>query len=277
MASGEFRGGDAAHGCGAAGGAAVAVAECGRPVATAIPAGSGTGVSARKKTGRRVGPAIDGTGTGKGNGVSYTQETVVIAGRAVEVVRLVGRLSAATLYCCDCLPLLGEIDCSAIVTDPPYGMNKADWDDRVPDWISKAPKVPTAVFCGVVGMRDYSTPDWVGAWVRQGSTQRIGKLRGFNNWEPILFYNMQRLENDVIMCPNYHKDFGHPSVKPDKLMLRLVELMPDGVVFDPFMGTGTTGVACVRSNRGFVGVEKDEGHFRTACSRIWDEMEGALL
>ena len=201
--------------------------------------------------------------------------TAVASGHSVQ--RFVGRHSTATLYLGDCLEILPEIGCDVIVTDPPYGMNKADWDGSIPAWMVRAPKVPTAVFCGVVGMRDYCVPDWVGAWVRQGSTQRNGKLRGFNNWEPILFYHMPKLENDVIVCPNYHKDYGHPCVKPDKLMVRLVELMPSGTVCDPFMGTGTTGVACVRHNRNFIGIERDAAHYKTACDRIAHELDGALL
>ncbi len=42
----------------------------------------------------------------------------------------------------------------------------------------------------------------------------------------------------------------------------------EGVVLDPFMGSGTTGVACVKLGRPFVGIEIDPDHFRTACRRI---------
>lgn len=181
------------------------------------------------------------------------------------------------LILADCMDVLEQIQCDVIVTDPPYGMNKADWDGSIPAWMAQSPKVPTAVFCGVVGMRDYRVPDWVGAWVRQGSTQRNGKLRGFNNWEPILFYNIPKLANDVIACPNHHEDYGHPCVKPDKLMVMLLNLMPTGVVCDPFMGSGTTGVACIRTGRKFVGIEKDPKHFETACQRIRKELEQGVL
>lgn len=189
----------------------------------------------------------------------------------VDAIVLRSSRCTATLYCCDCLGLL-PLASDTVVTDPPYGMNKADWDAMIPNWLPMVGDTPTATFCGVVGMRDYPTPDWVGAWVRQGSTQRNGKLRGFNNWEPILFYNVPSLANDVIAVPNYHDDYGHPSVKPDKLMVRLVDLMPEGSVLDPFMGTGTTGVACVRTGRNFIGVEKDEKYFNIAVERIRREL-----
>ena len=182
-----------------------------------------------------------------------------------------------TLILADCLDVL-PVECDAVVTDPPYGIGKAEWDLRIPNWLPLIHGVPTAVFCGVVGMRDYPVPDWVGAWVRSGSTQRNGKLKGFNNWEPILFFNIERLKNDVISCPNYHEDFNHPCVKPDRLMVSLVGLMPGGTILDPFMGSGTTGIACIRTGRKFIGIEKDPKHFETACNRIRAELsQGVLL
>ncbi len=172
--------------------------------------------------------------------------------------------------CLDILPTLAEGSVDAVVTDPPYGMNKGAWDMRIPDWLHLIGKKPTACFCGVVGMRDYPTPDWIGAWVRAGSTQRNGRLRGFNNWEPILFYNIARLANDVFTFPNYHEDTGHPTTKPTPLMERLLERVtePGMTVLDPFMGSGTTGVACVRTGRNFIGIEIDPTYFAIAERRI---------
>ncbi len=174
-----------------------------------------------------------------------------------------------TLYLGDCLeimPTLGKVD--AVATDPPYGMKKYPWDQSIPRWLHLVDGIPTACFSGVVGMRDYPPADWTGAWVRVASTQRNGKLRGFNNWEPILFYNIKQLDNDVIRCPNIHDNFGHETTKPTALMERLIEKMPAGTIIDPFMGSGTTGVACVKLGRKFIGIEIDPGYFDIACARI---------
>jgi DNA modification methylase len=88
----------------------------------------------------------------------------------------------------DCLEIVPTIKISpdnmVFITDPPYGMKKGKWDFKIPQWIHLTKGIPTATFCGIVGMRDYPVPDWIGAWVRAGSTQRNGRLRGFNNWEP---------------------------------------------------------------------------------------------
>jgi DNA modification methylase len=62
----------------------------------------------------------------------------------------------------------------------------------------------------------------------------------------------------------------HPAMMPDEVARRCVALWSDvsGVVLDPFMGSGTTGVACVELGRPFVGIELDPAHFDTACRRI---------
>lgn len=62
---------------------------------------------------------------------------------------------------------------------------------------------------------------------------------------------------------------GHPTQKPLRLMKELVGLFSDGgTVLDPFMGSGTTGVACVELGRKFIGVEKEPRYFDIACERI---------
>lgn len=64
------------------------------------------------------------------------------------------------------------------------------------------------------------------------------------------------------------KGFDHPTIKPLKLMRRIVRNMSAARILDPFMGTGTTGEACVIEGRAFVGIEKDPASFDMACRRI---------
>ena len=63
---------------------------------------------------------------------------------------------------------------------------------------------------------------------------------------------------------------NHPTEKPVSLCRLYIEnsTAPGDLVLDPFMGSGTTGVACALSGRAFIGIELDEGHFETACRRI---------
>jgi site-specific DNA-methyltransferase (adenine-specific) len=66
---------------------------------------------------------------------------------------------------------------------------------------------------------------------------------------------------------------AHPTQKPVALMEWCLGFLPDSrLILDPFMGSGTTGVACVRTGRAFIGIEKDPGYFDIACQRIADEV-----
>ncbi len=71
----------------------------------------------------------------------------------------------------------------------------------------------------------------------------------------------------------------HPTQKPMPLFAYLVASysQPGQTVCDPFMGSGTTGVAAVRLGRNFIGIERDAAHYKTACDRIAHELDGALL
>jgi DNA modification methylase len=72
-------------------------------------------------------------------------------------------------------------------------------------------------------------------------------------------------------CKNDFKNGApHPTTKPKALMRELVDLFtePAQTILDPFMGSGTTGVACVQLQRKFIGIELDETYFDIACKRI---------
>ena len=76
---------------------------------------------------------------------------------------------------------------------------------------------------------------------------------------------------NVPLTPKSEKRSGkHPNQKPIKLMRQLVEILTNegDVVLDPFMGSGSTGVACQELNRKFIGIEKDVGFFELAKSRM---------
>jgi site-specific DNA-methyltransferase (adenine-specific) len=60
----------------------------------------------------------------------------------------------------------------------------------------------------------------------------------------------------------------HPTEKPVGLLLDIIDAVPGERVFDPFMGSGSTGIAAVRAGRSFVGCEINPGHFDIACRRI---------
>lgn len=77
----------------------------------------------------------------------------------------------------------------------------------------------------------------------------------------------------VITCPNVSPTARvHPTEKPVDLLVTMIDAVPGDVVLDPFMGSGSTGVAAVRAGRKFVGMEINPGHFETACRRIRAEV-----
>ena len=85
-------------------------------------------------------------------------------------------------------------------------------------------------------------------------------------------------EVDIINIPTIIKETKsinnyHPTEKPVRLMERLISLVTDegDIVLDPFMGSGTTGVACIKQKRHFIGMELDEKYFDIAYRRIEDE------
>lgn len=196
----------------------------------------------------------------------------------------------ATLYLGDCreiLPTLGKID--AVVTDPPYGIahssnHGASWegtqiandgDTSVRDTVLRAfdhvaafgtwKTPPIERTKGTLvwdkgpafGMGDLQFP-WKGSWeliyirgdIWRGSRDE-GVLRGHIqvSWES--------------------KGRCHPHQKPVSLCEALIQKLPDeATVLDPFMGSGTTGVAAIRLGRKFIGVEIEPNYFDIACKRV---------
>lgn len=72
--------------------------------------------------------------------------------------------------------------------------------------------------------------------------------------------------------------FDHPTVKPDALMAKILRNVAGERICDPFMGTGSTGVAALRAGKTFVGIEHNPKHFATAVARItaaWAELQQA--
>jgi site-specific DNA-methyltransferase (adenine-specific) len=84
----------------------------------------------------------------------------------------------------------------------------------------------------------------------------------------------------IIKAKNRDTTNSHPTEKPVNLMTYLVETYtnPGDTVLDCYAGSGTTAIACIRTGRKFVGIEKDVKHFETACERVANELaQGVLL
>jgi DNA modification methylase len=198
----------------------------------------------------------------------------------------VERIGDATLYLGDCreiLQSLGQVD--AVVTDPPYGIGKdgqkrttggnggrkaydfKGWDIERPDpplLVKVAKFAPVCVMWGGNYFADLLPP--TGKWLVWDKGQRINQSDGELAWTSLpgalRIFTLNRVE---LMTDGAE----HPTQKPVRLMeWTLEQIKATGTVLDPFMGSGTTGVACIRRQCSFVGIERDPEYFDTACRRI---------
>jgi len=171
---------------------------------------------------------------------------------------------------------------NAVVTDPPYNVDFAEWD-TIPDYRSWASSLLTewkriseriAFTPGLVNVGMWSSieyPKWILAWHKPAAMKR--SPFGFSNWDAILFYGKSVVTHgftDVIHAPIKVVQYAHPSIKPLDLMRGIIERvsLPGDTIFDPFMGSGTTGVAAIQLGRKFIGCEKEKEYFEIAESRI---------
>lgn len=173
--------------------------------------------------------------------------------------------------CRDILPTLPRVD--AVVTDPPYGVTRQNWDEPFrQEWLDACRGVAPLVVAVNAARPDIQqhmlglTPraDRVIAW-RQPCVRPMSGM--FWSWQPIYIWgSLSHCWDTVEFCVD-GGNYSHPTQKPVKLMEWLVE-RTSGVVLDPFLGSGTTGVACARLGRRFIGIEIEPAYFDIACRRI---------
>ncbi len=176
------------------------------------------------------------------------------------------------------LPTLGKVD--AVVTDPPYGIGYTGnggkgWVNRDAEWDNERPAsdlfdaILTAsrdqiiwggnYFTDILpptmqwlvwdkGQRDFSLADCEFAWSSQRKAARIF---------------------DYARGKALQDGKEHPTQKPVELMKWCLGFVPQAkTILDPFMGSGTTGVACANLGRAFIGIEREPSYFDIACRRI---------
>jgi DNA methylase len=197
-----------------------------------------------------------------------------------------------TLYLGDCrelLPLLPKVD--AVVTDPPYGIShtsnhgatwqrtqiKNDSTTEIRDWVaSQIGKIP-AVFFGTWKTHPVATTRTCVVWDK-GPAFGMGDLT--LPWKPSfeLAYvcgdgwigaREQGVLRGSVVVSWESAGRVHPHQKPVWLVEHFIEKLPEAnTLLDPFMGSGTTGVACVKLGRKFIGIEIEPKYFDIACKRI---------
>jgi DNA modification methylase len=190
----------------------------------------------------------------------------------------------ATLYLGDCLeimPTLERVD--AVVTDPPYGVGfEYEGFEDTPEYIQnvvvEAVKVSIAKSWRVVATTGnkcawlYPKPDDIGVWFNPAGTG-FGRW-GFNLAHLILYYGKdpkpRTSASSITGLHDRAENVGHPCTKPMPFMRWLVNKasLEGETILDPFMGSGTTGVACANLCRKFIGIEIEPKYFDIACFRI---------
>ncbi len=217
------------------------------------------------------------------------------------------KIGDATLYHGDCLeilPTLPKVD--AVVTDPPYGVNggsgtlgiasaktkyKAEWCDTeqyLIDTIIPAFEMALELAdCAVVTPGSpcaflYPRPADLGA-LYQPATTGMAKW-GRETVQPVLFYGKDPRAGLTIQAKHYQNtarasDDRHPCAKPIGVAEWMVHRAsdPGHVILDPFMGSGTTGVACMNLGRKFIGIEIERKYFDIACERIENAQRQARM
>jgi len=185
--------------------------------------------------------------------------------------------------CLEILPTLGKVD--AVITDPPYGIDFSyeTYNDTPENWFalmdSFVPicKEMAAFFvmpCCKQTLLGWwfnnHNPHWIMAWYKGSPGHRAHV--GFNDWEPHLVWGKPPKQiHDYFQTPLVIEAWnGHPCPKPVAYAEWLVSrgALQGGTVADPFMGSGTTGVACMNLGRKFIGIEINERYFQIACERI---------
>lgn len=184
-----------------------------------------------------------------------------------------------TLYLGDCreiLPTLGRFD--ACVTDPPYGLGKKmqggtwganehnkgfiEWDLQTnQSWIDAilGLKIPSIVWGG-----NYYNVPASRCWLSWNKLNSVPTMADFE----LAWTNFDRPAKKIDL-PVGRVEYGHPTQKPIELMRWCLGFIPNAVtILDPFMGSGTTLVACQQLGRKGTGIELSEKYFDIACKRV---------
>jgi len=207
------------------------------------------------------------------------------------------------LWLGDCLEILPEIPAGtvdAVVTDPPFGIrfDRATWDDNPSAYpalmsvlVSECQHIIQVgrVFVFQAMLQCGQFHSWFPAgWRIFAACKNFAQIRPtgvWHSWDPVVFWENGKPSPSLdVVNRDYHVGnvagmFGdgveHPCPKPLDTMLQIVRIAaePGGTILDPFMGSGTTGVACVKLGRAFMGIEIEPKYFEIAVRRISEAMD----
>jgi DNA modification methylase len=205
----------------------------------------------------------------------------------------------ATLYLGDCrdiLPTLGKVD--AVVTDPPYGIGEDGGDKNrrrgykplvVHEKLSWDKERPQKEIFDTIRECSDAQIIWGGNYFADFLPPSMGwlywdkKMGGDFSDGELAWTSQKRAVRDFSKSPfaglSGGHDRVHPTQKPVDLMKWCINFLPNAqTILDPFLGSGTTGVAAAQMGRKFIGIEREPKYFDIACKRIEDaQKQGDLF
>lgn len=209
-----------------------------------------------------------------------------------------------TIYRADCLEILPELSgVDAVITDPPYGMNLNTDNRRFSGGHTvRGNGIGTGNGKGIIGDdQPFDPSPWI-AWEKVvifgsnhfGRRLPVGTKLIWIKRNDDAFGTFLSDAEEAWMKGGHgiycRRDLSmnaetltrrHPCQKPVPIMawcMDKAKVNSGETVLDPYMGSGTTGIACIRTGRRFIGIEKDPVHFETARARLQRELDqGRLL
>jgi hypothetical protein len=219
---------------------------------------------------------------------------------ALSRVETIGR---ATLYLGDCRKLVDLIPApDAVVSDPPYGIRYKSGANSSKSISSTGKRYTKAIAgddqpfdpapwlalsqCAFTGAQHFAERLPGGSyhcWNKRGPYEPIDQADGDLIWisgpmKPLRVVDM--VWRGLCRSVEHDQPIQHPTQKPVALMAWMIDRLPQpaNIILDPFMGSGTTGIAALRLGKSFVGIEMDPEHFETARRRFETEVaQGSLF
>lgn len=194
------------------------------------------------------------------------------------------------LFNMDCMEAMKQMpdkSVDLIITDPPYGMNFVSnhrkekynpihGDNQFPLWIfdefNRIASRGVYVFCRWDNLIQFPKPKSFLCWVKNNWSMGDLLHEHGRQWEGICFYPQENHEfikriPDVINIKRTGNDL-HPTEKPSCLISVLIQANVCNSILDPFMGSGTTGIAAHDNKKDFIGYEIDKDYYDAAVKRL---------
>ena len=188
------------------------------------------------------------------------------------------------IYHGDCLEIMPQLEqeFDLCLTDPPYGIGKAEWDNEFPtEWIREAEAIAIrlAVMPGNWALMDCGAAlsNYRDCIALRNLNGMMRSPLGFGKWIPVVLsgaWKRRAQPNVLNFSVRMDGVCWHPTQKPIEAIVRLCETWTDADwhIIDPFLGSGTTLVACYRLGRSGVGIEISEKYCELAAGRLEREM-----